>query len=117
MMRSGFAVGMVAGLAVALVLVAGVSILGLGAQRIDLVPAAAAPNAPTQSVGLAGQAVTTGNVAPSAQVKTQAAPSSALNALSTDGRGSLALVFVPILLGAAGGAVLYSLSLRKVDAE
>jgi hypothetical protein len=123
MKERGFVVGASAGLLIALMFVAGASLLGSATSHIDLVHAASPPVAASGS-GLstpAGSQVTT---PPTVQVTTEAAlpsttgPSiSSVSALSTDSGTSLGLLFVPILVGILIGALFYGLFTRRANAE
>ncbi len=123
MKERGFVVGASAGLLIALMFVAGASLLGPAASHIDLVRPATPVVTPSGS-GLstpAGSQVTT---APTGQATTEAAsppttgPSlSSVSALSTDSGTSLGLLFLPILGGILIGALFYGLFTRRADAE
>lgn len=101
---------MAAGLFLALALVAGVTAIGPSLQRVDLSPTPVAANAQGQS-NVSGQPPSIGG----SQASAQSAPISAVSSLSTEGSASLGLLFVPILAGIAGGAVLYLASARRID--
>jgi len=116
-------VGASAGLLIALIFVAGASLLGPAASHIDLVHAATPPVTPAGS-GLstpAGVQVTTG---PTGQLTTEAVSAStsgpsisSVGALSTDSGTSLGLLLVPILAGVLIGALFYGLFTRRANAE
>lgn len=116
MRQARLALGVASGLVLALVFVAGANALGPAAQHIDLLPAASSSVTPPQGAVLTGQAVTTGNLAPSPS-PSQSPSLSSVGALTTDGSGAVALLTVPILIAAAGGFSLYLLVVRRVDAE
>jgi hypothetical protein len=116
-------VGAVSGLLLAAILVAGVSIAGGGSLHLDLAGAAgnsASSNGPTPS-GTAGVPA----VAPQTSVGTTqassgssgASPISSLNALTSQSGGSVALLLLPVALGAVLGAVFYLAYNRRIDSE
>ncbi len=115
MKPGGFVVGASAGLLLALLFIAGASALGSSALHIDLIHG-------TSSV-MPGLATATPSAGEGAQANSATPPSaptpsfSSVSGLSTDGGGSLAALFVPVLLAALVGAAFYGLSARRVDAE
>jgi hypothetical protein len=115
MKLGGFVAGASAGLLLALLFVAGTSALGPSVLHIDLahgnpwgysVPSVGTPSAVAQAqTGTAPMAAA------------QSPSFSSLSALSSDGTGSLALLFVPVLLGLLVGGAFYLVSSRRANAE
>ncbi|MDA4113509.1 MAG: hypothetical protein OK474_05650 [Thaumarchaeota archaeon] len=109
--------GAAAGLLLAAILIAGVSLAGGGggSLHIDLVKTNG-----QQVVGLSPQSSQSGGTAIATQT-TQAvsgAPSiSSLNSLTSHGGSSTGLLLLPIVLGAVLGAFFYGSYTRRVDRE
>jgi hypothetical protein len=108
--------GAAAGLLLAAILIAGVSLAGGGGSlHIDLVKTNG-----LQVGGLSPQSSQSGGTAIAAQT-TQAvsgAPSiSSLNGLTSHGGSSIGLLLLPIVLGAVLGAFFYGSYTRRVDRE
>jgi hypothetical protein len=108
--------GAAAGLLLAAILIAGVSLAGGGGSlHIDLVKTSS-----PQVGGLSPQSSQSGGTSIASQT-TQAvsgAPSiSSLNSLTSHGGSSLGLLLLPIVLGAVLGAFFYGSYTRRVDRE
>ena len=115
--------GAVSGLLLAAILVAGVSIAGGGSLHLDLAGAAG------KSASLSGASTPSGTVggstvAPQTSVETTLAastgsgpaPVSSVNALTSPTGPSVALLLLPVVLGAVLGAVFYLAYTRRIDA-
>ena len=116
--------GAVSGLLLAVILVAGVSISGGGSLHLDL--ARAAGNGPSSNGvpapgGTAGGSAvapqTSVGTAPASSASSGAAPISSLNGLTSQGAGSVALLLLPVALGAVLGVVFYLAYNRRIGSE
>jgi hypothetical protein len=116
--------GAVSGLLLAVILVAGVSISGGGSLHLDLAGAAgngASSNEVPALGGTAGGSAvapqTSVGTAPASSASSGAAPISSLNGLTSQGAGSVALLLLPVALGAVLGVVFYLAYNRRIGSE
>jgi len=115
--------GAASGLLLAVVLIAGVSLVGAGSQHFDLLRAST-PGAESGGFTTGGQPVGTGaspqtstQTAESTSAGSAAAPISSLANLTNQGGGTIALLLLPVLLGAALGGLFFGIYSRRVDRE